>query len=68
MLKSYLKGNPEVQIGLCNNLKVRSRDEFVNQDCIVEDIFFHPCVKQESFDRDRFLFLFFRGKFFLNIF
>mmetsp|Transcript_2771 Transcript_2771/g.3423 ORF Transcript_2771/g.3423 Transcript_2771/m.3423 type:complete len:247 (-) Transcript_2771:568-1308(-) len=54
ILKSYLKGNPEVQIALCHNMKIKSRDSIQNNtDCVVDDINFHPSVNQDSFDSDR---------------
>ena len=56
ILKSYLKGNPEVQIALCHNMKIKSRDSIQNNtDCVVDDINFHPSVNQDSFDSDRFV-------------
>ena len=58
VLKSYLKGDPEVQIGLSNDLFIKSRNnnETPQRDApIIDDINFHPYVNQESFDRDRYI-------------
>lgn len=59
VLKSYLKGEPEVHIGLSQDLIIRSRTEanYPNRDCpILDDINFHSCVRGDFFDRDRFLY------------
>ena len=57
-MKSYLKGDPEVQTALSSDLFIRSRSEEDGQPPhrdapIIDDITFHSCVNQDSFDRDR---------------
>lgn len=58
IMKSYLKGEPEVQTALSSDLFIRSRagedSQPPHRDApVIDDITFHSCVNQDSFDRDR---------------
>lgn len=56
VMKSYLQGDPEIHLGLSQDLHIMSRPTASHSGqggIAVEDMRFHPCAKLDFFDRDR---------------